>query len=107
MTIFLVETYVVKSDKQKEFVSLWKRLITYMRENSEKFKAVKSVKLFAQMFGGTFGGYVEMLEVDSLADFDKWWMRILKDKEYMEIHQEFMLLIDPATLSVNVWNLVT
>lgn len=47
-----------------------------------------------------------MLEFDSLADFDKWYMRIFKDEETKKIRQEMMLLVDPATYLMNIWNSV-
>lgn len=103
-------TYVVKPEKQGEFMSLVQRLFKYKKENPEKFKKVKSLKLFAQMFGEISGGYIEVWEFDNLAYIEKHRTGILKDEcareEIKKIHQEFTHLIEPATLSTNVWKAV-
>ena len=80
MSIFIVMTYVVKPEKQGEFMSLVQRFFRYKKENPEKFKKVKSLKLFAQMFGGISGGYIEVWEFDNLADVEKHRTGILKDE---------------------------
>jgi hypothetical protein len=41
-----------------------------------------------------------------LAAYEKANERNLKDKEYMEILQEFMRVIEPAELCIEVWNTV-
>jgi hypothetical protein len=108
MSVFIVMTYVVKPEKQEEFMSLAQGFLKYKKENPELFKNVKSWKLFAQMFGGFSGGHIEVWEFDNLTDVEKHRTRILKDErareEIKKIHQEFTRLIEPATLSTNVWN---
>ena len=110
MSIFIVQTYLVKPEKQEEFMSLVRRFLKYKEENPEMFKEVKSLKLFAQMFGGISGRYIEAREFDNLAAAEKYRTRILKDEQAREeikkIHQEFTRLIEPATHSSNVWNSV-
>ena len=83
---------------------LMQRYLKYKKENPDKFKEMKSFKIFTQMFGA--GAYVLMWEYDSLADFEKVFTRMSKDEEWMKLNQEMMLLIDPATLSANLWNAV-
>lgn len=111
MSIFVVMTYAVKPEKQEEFMSLVQRFLKYKKENPEMFKKVKSLKLFAQMFGGISGGYIEVWEFDNLADVEKHRAGILKDEgareEIRKIHQEFTRLIEPATHSTQVWKAVT
>jgi len=46
MTVFIIETYAVKSEKQAEFKSLVRRSFKLMKDNPNLFKGVKSVKLF-------------------------------------------------------------
>ena len=104
MTVVVVWKWVVKSEKQEEHNRMMQRYLKWIKENP--IKELKSFKVFTQTFGGIAGSYVELLEYDSFADYEKVQARLLKDKEYMEILQEFMLVIDPAKLSVNVWNAV-
>jgi len=106
MTVFVIWTWVVKPEKQEEHNRMMQRYLKYIKENPEISRVVKSMKVFTQTFGGIYGSYVELLECDSLADYEKAQARLLKDKEYMEILQEFMLVIEPAELCIDVWNTV-
>jgi len=106
MGVVIVNTWVVKPEKQAQFPQLWKRYLKYVKENPEKFREVKSIKLFTQTFGGVYGAYVELVEYNSLADYEKLISRILKDEGFMKFFQEIMLLMEPGTFSLNVWNFV-
>ena len=106
MSVFIVDTYVVKPEKQEEFMALIQRMLKYRKEKPEKFKELKSWKLFSQRFGGIGGAYIGMGEFDNMADAEKYGTRVSKDEAYMKMWQELMLLIVPATYSVNVWNAV-
>jgi len=103
MTVLIVETYVVKPGKQREFMSLLQRILKYKKENPERFKEMKSKKIFSQVFGGISGGYIEMNEFDSMADAEKYMARILKDEGFMKLYQRAKLLLVPATYSLSVW----
>jgi len=106
MGVVIVNTWVVRPEKQAQFPQLWKKYLKYVKENSEKFRELKSIKLFTQTFGGVYGAYVELVEYNSLADYEKLISRILKDKGFMKIFQEIMLFMEPGTFSLNVWNFV-
>jgi len=106
MGVVIVNTWVVQPQKQAEFPQLWKRYLKYVRENPEKFRELKSIKLFTQTFGGVYGAYVELVEYNSLADYEKLISRILKDEGFMKLFQEIMLLMESGTFSLNVWNFV-
>lgn len=103
ITVFIVGTYVVKPEKQAEFKSLLRKWQKYMKENPEKLKGMKSWKLYTQTFGSISGAYIEQVEYDSLAEYEKCNARFLKDKEYLKLEQEVMALIDTATLSMSAW----
>lgn len=106
MTVFIVETYVVKPGKDGELVSLLQGIAEHKKENPDKFKEMKSKKIFSQLFGGISGRYVEMIEFDNMADAEKYMTREEKDEEFMKLYQEAMLLLVPATYSMNVWKSV-
>ena len=106
MGVVMVNTWVIKPEKQAEFTQMWKRYLKYVKENPEEFKELKSIKLFTQTFGGIYGAYVELVEYESLTDYEKLIVRILKDEGFMKIFQELMLLMEPGTFSLNVWNFV-
>lgn len=106
MSVFVVETYVVKQNKQAEFASFWKRFLECKEKNPDTFKEVKSFKAFTQVFGGVSGAHVDMWEYKSLADAEKASARMSENKEFMKLQREFALLIDPAAYTTNVWNSV-
>jgi len=103
MTILVVSAWAIKPEKQDEFTQLWQKYLKYKKENPETFKELKSLKLFTQTFGGIYGAYVELGEYNSLADYEKLQARIMKDKGYAKLLQEFLLIVDPATVTSNVW----
>jgi len=63
---------------------------------------MKSFRIFTQMLGA--GAYVLMWEYENLADFEKVFTRMSKGEGWMELGQELILLVDPATLSTNLWS---
>lgn len=106
MSVFIVDIYVVKTEKQREFMPFIQRFLKFKEENPEKFKEWKSWKIFRQGFGDVSGAYVEMMEFDSMTDAEKWGARMRKDEMMMKFREEFMLLIDPATHSMKLWHSV-
>jgi hypothetical protein len=103
MTVFIVETYVIKPEKQSEFKSLLQKWRKYMKDNAEKLKEMKSWKLYTQTFGSISGAYIEQVEFDSLGEHEKFNARLLKDKEYSKLYQEAIALIDTTTFSMSAW----
>jgi antibiotic biosynthesis monooxygenase (ABM) superfamily enzyme len=104
MTVFVVDTYVIKPEKQAEYTAWSKKFFAYKERNPQLFKEVKSYKVFAHVAGGNWGGYVEMLEFESLADFEKWMNRITQSEYMTTLYPEFTTLVAPATESVSIWN---
>jgi hypothetical protein len=105
MTVFKVETYVVKPEKQEEYMALVKKWVVYIK-NKEKCKELKSWKLFSQTILGTTGLYIEMGEFESLADYEKLMNRIARDKEFQTTFSSFYDCVVPATDSINIWTSV-
>jgi hypothetical protein len=107
MTVFKVERYVIKPEKIEEYMAIIKKWEAYIRKNKEKCKELKSWKLFCQMIGDNIGGYIEMWELESLADYEKLMNRIMQDKEFQTMSSPFSRdCLVPATYSVNIWNSV-
>jgi len=106
--IFMVENYVVRPEKQTEFTAWMKKYLAWVEKHPQLFKEVKSHKLFAQIFGGSWGGYVEMWEFKNLAECERCFNRVMQDKEYMKtLYAEAMSFVAPGTHSMNIWNPVT
>jgi len=106
MTVFEVGQWVVKPEKQEEFTKWLRRNLKYMKDNPKMFKEIKSYKIFTQTFGGIYGAYVELVEYDSLADYERSNKRMEKDEALAKMNKEFMLLIEPTTISSNLWTFV-
>jgi hypothetical protein len=103
MTIFVVERYVVKPDKLGEFKALIKKFDAMVKKRPGLLKEMKSYKVFSDLFGGNWGGGAWMTEVESLADFEKAFKRVMADKEYTTMMAEWNALIVPGTYSISVW----
>jgi hypothetical protein len=104
MTVFSVVTYFVKPEKRQEFMSFWQRWFKYVKDNPETFKELKSVKLFTQMYGGIYGGYVEMWEFDNLEELAKHMAKWASDKGLKEIEKEWSCFSEQATQ--NIWSAI-
>jgi hypothetical protein len=104
MTVFMVETLVVKPDKLGEAAAFDEKFEALMKKRPDLFKEIKSVKHFSHFLGGNSGGRVMMWEFESLADVDKFLNRCMGDKEWMtKFYPELAALMVPGTHSLNVW----
>jgi hypothetical protein len=107
MTVFLVDTYVIKPDKLSEFTAFLKKYTEWEKKRLDLTKEVKSHKIFSHMLGGKWGGYVEMWEFENLADLEKFMNRVMQDQEWLAtIYLEAARLIVPASESIDIWNSV-
>jgi len=107
MPVFMVETYVIKPEKQAEFMAFVKKYLEWKGKHPQLFKEVKSYKMFAQVLGGNYGGYVEMWEFENMAECEKCMNRVMQDNEFLTaIYLEFTSHIVPATHTINIWQSV-
>jgi hypothetical protein len=101
MSIFMVETYVIKPEKQAEFTAYKKKWKKFF---AKWLKELKSYKMFAQLFGGNYGGYVEMWEFESMADCEKFFNRVMHSDYTTKLQPEFLALVVPGAYSMSIWN---
>ena len=106
MSIFLVETYLAKQERQKEFQRLLKEFLKFKKENPKAFQGLRSWRLLQQEYGGVGNMYIEMWEFESLQEMEKCSARIFSYKEMKRIQTEFHTLIDNSTFSRFIWNSV-
>lgn len=104
MTIMVVEKWVVKPEKQKEHMQIMKEFRKFIKDKPALFKEVKSIGEFTQMFGGINGMYIWLLELDSLADYERLNERTIKDEGAAKFTQKWLQFVDPTTVSVEVWS---
>lgn len=105
MTILEVDKFVVKAEKQAEMMALWQKTIKYLKDHPEKTKA-KSTKIYTQMLGGVFGTFVITFKYDSLADWEKDYVNMMKDETFVKIYEASMAMIVPGTYSITILNAV-
>jgi hypothetical protein len=104
MSVYLVETYVVKAEKQGEFTPLLNEFLKYKEKHHQLFKGLKSWRLYKQDYGGISGLYIEMWEYENLGDLEKINTRIFKDAGMKKIATHFHQIVEPATFSANIWS---
>ena len=106
MSIFLVETYLAKQEKQAEFDALLTEFLRFKKGNPKVFEGLKSWKLLQQECGGVGNLYIEMWEFKDLQEMEKINARIFNNKEMKRINTEFHSLIDNASFARFMWNSV-
>ena len=106
MSIFLVETYLAKHEKQREFDALLKDFLRFKKENPKIFAGLKSWKLLQQEYGGIGNLYIEMWEFESLPEMERCNAKIFEDREMKRIQKEFQSLIDNSTFARFIWSSV-
>jgi hypothetical protein len=103
MTVFNVETYVVKSKKRDEFNPALHEFLKYKEEHPELFEGLISWRLFQQDIGGISGLYIEMWEFEDLEAMETITSRIFSDEGMKKISKGFHQLVEPATFSNSIW----
>jgi hypothetical protein len=108
MTIFRIEKYIVRPEKHEEYVAIMKKWADYVMKNKEKCKELRSWKLFSQTIGGNVGEYIEMWELESLADYEKFMHKTFHggDESVAKIVSGFTTCTVPGSNSVSIWNSV-
>jgi hypothetical protein len=106
MSIIMVETYVVHSDKSTKFTTLLNEFLKFKKAHPQLFKGVKSWKLYKQDYGQPAGMYVEMWEYENLAQLEETNSRIFSDEGIKKISTAFHKLVEPATFSAAIWSKV-
>lgn len=106
MSILLVETYVVKAEKQAEYTPLLNEFLEFKKDHPQLFDGLKSWKLHKQDIGQPAGLYIELWEYESLANMEEIGGRIFADEGMKAISAAFHQLVEPATFSASIWSLV-
>lgn len=106
MSIFLVETYVVRAEKKVEFTPWLHEFLKYKEDHAQLFDGVKSYKFYKQDIGQPRGLHIEVREYESLARMEEIDGRIFADEGMKRIIAEFHQLVEPATFSNVIWSQV-
>jgi hypothetical protein len=106
MSIYLVETYVLRVEKHAAYHQQLKGFLKYKEGHSMLFKGLKSWKLFKQDLGQPAGMYIEMWEYENYAEYEKNDGCIFADEGMKKISAEFHKLVEPNSFSATIWSSV-
>jgi len=94
-----VGVFSAKPGKEDELRDLMKRISQYMKDNPDKFTALKSRKLYSRYMGGVFGQYVDIWEFGSWEEYARYEKIYAADGTYAGFWNELFTLIEPSTHS--------
>jgi len=103
MGVFLVESWLVKEGKEKEHEKACERILDYIKENREKFKELKSAKIFRVFTGRQYNTFIYIQEFESLTEMEKFDRKIIRDKIYMDIINRWQSLIEKHSVKAEIW----
>lgn len=103
MTIFMVQTYIAKPEKQTDLESLLKKMAKLKKDKPEKFPGLKSYQVYTHKVG-SIGTYIEMYEFTDMGVFEKFYDGVMQDKDILGIYGEWMGQIVPETYTMHIWS---
>ncbi len=108
MPLFMIEKYVIKSDKLQEFIGYVKKYAEWLETRRPTlYKEVKSHRMLSQMFGDHYCQQMEIWEYEDLADLEKTWRRLMEDRELnTEVFPVFATYMVPGSHKIEIWNQV-
>ncbi len=99
MVFVNIGTFSVSPDKRELLLALMKRTSDHMKENPDRFRFVRSHRLYTRSLGGTYGEFVDMWEFESWTGYQEYEKTYASDKAWGELWAEFMRLVEPSTQS--------
>ncbi len=106
MAVIVEVKYVVKPEKQAEFMSCMQRVFKYVEANAELFKEWKSFKLLSQMTFNIVGKYMELWGFETVSDVETSRIKLAKDEGWNQLMREIAQFIDPATFMMTTWETI-
>lgn len=103
MTVFLVRTYTVQSDKLKEHNQWGKKLVAQMKKKPELFKGVKSMRVLSNKSDDGVNKFTAMWGFENLDSIKGWEAGFSEIPEEKALRTEFMELILPGSFSASIW----
>lgn len=83
----MVENYTLKMEKAMSF-GIPKMYREFIDKRPDLFRELKSWSIYQHSLG-TWGGVMEVSEYDSFEDHQSWLRRIVADKDFAPILQEY------------------
>ena len=105
MTICIAVTFVVDAKDHGTAKSLLTELKQHF-DSEEKYSAVRSMRFFTQIYGGTYGTFMDLEEYDSFTACEETQKVMESDGLVMRIYRDLVSIIDPTTYSINAWEVM-
>jgi hypothetical protein len=99
MSIFLVETWVVKPEHEQEHEALWRHFVDYMNQNRILFKGIISMQLYRRLPVTSSATHAQTVEFSSLEDKLALDERVVKDPTCVEFSRNLARVKDSRTIS--------
>jgi hypothetical protein len=103
VSVFVVETYVVRAEKLQDFDPALQEFLDFKDRNPALFEGLKSWRLLKQEFGGVSDMYVEMWEYENLAEMERVSEQIFADEGMSRIGKGFHQLVEPTSFTAAIW----
>jgi len=103
MAVFLVESWLVKEGREEEHEKRCIKILSYIKENRNKFKELKSARMFRVFTGRQYNMFIYIQEFESLAEMEKFDKKITRDKVYTNIIKEWQSLIEKQSVKAEIW----
>ena len=88
MSIYLLETWIIKPEDEEEHKLLWENYVDYMNKNPKLFSGIKSMRLCNKLPGNNLVTHTQIVEFDSLEDKELLDNKLSKDSKSIEFHQK-------------------
>ena len=99
MTVIIEMEYAIPLDKHEEFTELLKK----RNEAIKGIEVLKSIKTYKQTYGGVGNAFIELWELDSMADVDVFMKKAYAIPEYKDTVAKLMSYYDPTGFTRKVW----
>ncbi len=104
MTILYIKEFVLKPEKESEFMKLVGEYQKYQKENPDKFKEMKAFGVYRRyMSGGTPWGYAVDWIFESSEEYSVFIAKYFKEDDWSNFDRQLVDLIEPATYKENVF----
>ncbi len=104
MTILYIKEFVLKPEKDSEFMQLVEEYQKYQKENPDKFKEMKGFGVYRRWLpGGTPWGYAVDWMFDNFEEYGVFIAKYFKEDDWSKFDRHLVHLVEPSTLNENVF----
>lgn len=99
MSVYLLETWIIKPEHEEKHEMLWRRFVDYMNQNRGLFKGIISMQLYRKLPVSGSVTHAQRVEFNSIEDKLALDEKVVKDKTCSEFSRNLAHLKDSKTTS--------